>query len=548
MGKYSQFIDPDDSPAPAVDDVPSIADEKSSPPAATPDAPNSLGKVWQAAKDAAPAFGYGAARGATLGAMDRLAGLGGAAGDALASVTHGLKAEPGQAFDEARSNWLRDEDKASKDHPIAKLVGEGIGGAVPAIASGGVSEFAPVAAAVPTLAESLAPVLTSQGGKMAAQGFAAGVMNERSPDAVAQLKAGVTGGALGAGTNAAAEKFVSPLIAKATQREARGLVESIVRNEETGASATPTAKKLLVPKLAAAVKELHNDPILAEAARTDAARAGRIVNAKIAAASQDRPRFYADLDAAHPPLTVADFYRSLHKAAQSAKNPSEEAALESFRTELDSHWLPKWERAGMLIPQPGKAQGVSSLAVRDWVSQAQEGAANTIGQINESMAKQRQDTLKHVASDLWQNHLDQAEGSAPDTVKAIRSYDARFSALASMRKVFQQRAEKEAAGTTGLTATLGKAGESIGTGAAAAYAFEHPYAALTGYAAMQAAKKAPQVARAVNDRMLVPLQEALAKGGGKMGWATFSQLAAERGLPQGLARTIYDRFQQGSSK
>ena len=552
MGKYDDVIDT--GGAPAVQTRGKYDDVIDAPPGIAPpsaelaqspqeeEKPGWVNRTLTAAKEAAPAFGYGALRGATLGASDRLVGLGASAGDWLASTVNGLQRGAGVA-DQARDEFLRDEDKATEGHGVAKLIGEGLGGAIPAIASGGISRFAPVAAAVPTLAESLAPVVMSPAAKMAAQGFTAGALNTRSPDISDQFRAGLTGAALGAGVNAAAERVISPLIAKATSREARGLIEAIVRNEETGASASPTAKKLLIPKIAAAVKELRHDPILADAARTDASRASRIVNAKISEASQDRPQFYADLDATESPLTVADLHKVVNAATKEAKNPSEEAALDAFGKEIDSHWIPKWREQGLLIPQVNKPIGVSSLGVRDWVSEAQEGAANTIGQINESLAKQRQDALKRVASEMWQDHLDKAAEKVPDTVKAIRAYDARYSALASMRKVFDERAVKESSGSMGTAATIGKAGEGIGTGIAGAYAVEHPWSALAGYASMQAAKRAPAAARFVNDKMLVPLQEALAQGGGKMGWATFSKLAAEKGLPQGLAKSVYDRFQ-----
>jgi hypothetical protein len=565
VSDFSKYLDPkgdysryhDEPVAPPVDEAkPAVARSPVARPSTTQpqDAPAGwLDKTWDkvknAAKEAAPALGYGAARGVTMGAVDRLVGLGSDLGESVASLVHPeLSAPAADTADKARTEYLANEDQASKGHGLAKMVGEGIGGAIPAIASGGVSKLAPVASAAPTIAETVAPILAKPATKLAGQGFASGVMNSQSDDPRAQLNAGLGGALVSAVASTAAEKFIDPLISKATDREARGLVENIVRNEETGASATPTAKKLLVPKLAAAVQELRQDPVLATAARTDAARAERIVSAKISNISQDRPQFYVDLDSAQPPITVAQLRNTVHQAAKTADNPSEQAALMSFRDEIESHWIPKWKDQGLLIPQEGKSLGVSSIGVRDWVSQAQEGAANTIGQINESLAKQRQNTLKRVASEMWQDHLDQAAEKVPDVVKSVRGYDARYSALASMRKIFQQRAEKEAAGTTGLVPMIAKAGEGIGTGAAAAYAFEHPEAALTGYAAMQAAKLAPRTARALNDQVLVPLAEALQRGGGKMAWPEFAQLALEKGLPQGVAKALYDRVQGRGAK
>ena len=559
LDKMIEQAQPAEVPEPTPPAVPSsntATDAVSSPiTPATPPKPEpgwwekTLGKIKDAAISAGPAVGYGIARGGTLGTVDRLAGAGTWLGEHAAAAMNDTAPPVPNADEQGRVEYLAAEDKARATHPIAFLVGEGLGGAVPAIISGGAAAaVAPTSAAVPTLAESLAPKLATPAAKMAAQGFTAGAMNERSPNTGEQAKAGLVGAGLGAATQGIADATLGRLIPGATEREAKGLIESMVRNEETGASATATAKKLLIPKLAAATKELRSDPVLAEAARTDAARAERIVSAKIAQVAEDKPAAYAAMDSKTPLITVADLQSAIHEASKTARDPLEEAALKRMQSEVVSHWIPKWQQQGMLVSQNSAPMEINSLGVRSWVTEAQSSAADVLGQIKESEAKKRMDALKNVATDLWHKHLDAAEKTAPAAVKSIREHDARISALLSMQKVFQQRSVGETTGAMGQAARLGKAAEGLGTGIAGAYAFEHPSAALTGYAAMQAAKLAPRTARAINDKMLVPLQEALQAGGGKMGWAQFVQLALEKGMPQSMARALYNTFQKGPKR
>ena len=556
MGKFAEWqkaLEAPDAPeAPAQPEAAASAKPVVPPKPPEPPKPEpgfwdkTLGKIKDTVVGGAPAFGYGAARGGTLGSVDRLVGLGTQAGEYAASALplgggETAPADP-QAGAKARQQYLAGEDKASKGHLIAKTLGEVVGGAVPAIAMGGAGLVGPEATlGVPTLREGLAATLATPAARMAGQGAAAGAMNERSDDPGEQARSGLLGMALGAGTQALSDAQLSKLITGAKDRMGKGLRSAIVRNEETGAAADRTAQRHLQPVIKAATDELRADPILAEAARTDAARAGRIVESKLDQVSEIKHPAYAELDQKVPTITFSSLEKAIREAAKptNASDATEKRAFEGMQKELVNFWLPKWQGQGRLIPQEGKPMGVASEGVRAWLTKAQRAASNTLGQINESDAKAYKDAMKAVASQVWHRHLDAAEELAPAAVAQIRQHDSRVSALLSMGKIFRQRDDKEAVGHLALPNAIGHAGMGLGAGAAAFGMFHNPEAATAGAATMLAAKYAPRTARAFNDAVLVPLQEAAERG---TSWGEFARMATEKGLPQSTARALYDRI------
>jgi hypothetical protein len=505
-----------------------------------------LGRIKDTVVGGAPAFAYGAARGATLGAVDRLVGIGTQAGEAVGAALPwgGGEAAPKdtEAGSKARQRYLAGEDKASQGHGIAKIMGEVAGGAIPAIAMRGARAAAPWATlGIPTMREGLAATLASPAAKMAGQGAVAGAMNERSDNLDEQAKAGLWGAALGAGMQTLSDAQLSKIITGANDRMGKGLRSAIVRNEETGAAADRTAQRHLQPVVKAATDELRTDPILAEAARTDAARAGRIVESKLDQVSELKHPAYAELDAKVPTITFSSLEKVIREAAkpENASDATEKRAFEGMHKELTDFWLPKWQGQGRLIPQEGKPMGVASEGVRAWLTKAQRAAANTLGQINESDAKAYKDAMKAVASQVWHKHLDAAEELAPAAVAQIRQHDSRVSALLSMEKIFKQRADKESGGAMGGLAAAGKIGEKLGMAGMAATAWHSPGMALSGLAAIGASHYGPRTARAFNDAVLVPLQKAAERG---TSWGEFARMATEKGLPQSTARALYDRI------
>src|ERR1041385_6353654 len=79
------------------------------------------------------AIGYGVARGASLGFVDRLAGLGGYLGDKLSSKVNDIPENP-NAYAEERADYLAREDEAKKAHGGFYAAGEVGGGIFPTIA------------------------------------------------------------------------------------------------------------------------------------------------------------------------------------------------------------------------------------------------------------------------------------------------------------------------------------------------------------------------------------------------------------------------------
>ena len=500
------------------------------------------------------AAGYGSLRGGTLGASDRLSGVGAWLADKSGLVPGGP--DP-NAFGDERKRYLAYEDKKRKESPVSYGAGEVLGGMVPTLAAAPLS----LGSKATTAARFAAPTLTgrqllmeaikhpsaaigaaaeSPVGRLAAQNFAAGVLNERSDDAGEQLKSGINSLAIGAGVGAASDATVGKAFSGAVEREGKSLVKDIMVSE-SGAAATPTARKQLVQKLAGATKELRGDPVLANAVRTDSASAKKIVQSKVQALSEPRAGLYQQLDEAVPPLTLADLHSGTFKAMQEASTLKEREVLAKFGDELNTFWIPKWEREGMLKSQLGKPMAVDSRAVREWTTKAQEAAADAMGTIDPTRAKKLQGYMAETAEDIWRGHLAKAQSQSPDVVRAIREYDGRVSSLLSMEKVLSQRATKEGEAHLGIGKKVENAMRPVGWGIGAAYALEHPGQAAMGVAAMEAARLRQPVGRYINDKLLVPLQVAAEQGSSL---AELTQKAAQTGLPQSIARAVYERANQ----
>lgn len=571
MGRFDHYLKLDEEERAAAEAAQQAAEP---PPPAPKPAPASTGRetsmaitpeegIIEKAKNKAleqvekfdpAAAGYGALRGGTLGASDRLA----AAGAWLADKSGLVPGDPDpNAYDDERKRFLAAEEKKRTESPNSYSVGETAGSFVPALAA------APLAGAskAATASEVLTPLMRGKQvlraiadnpllvareaaltptGQMAAQNFASGFLNERSDDLGKQAQAGLKTMGLGAVVGKVADATIGKALTGAVSREGRGMVQDIMQSE-SGAMATPTARKQLVQKLAGATQEMRRDPVLMKAIREDSNAAANIVGSKIDVLSEPRPQLYKKLDAKVPQLTLADLHSGLFKAIQSAETDQEKTALTEFASKLDSFWIPKWEREGALKAQLGKPMAVDSAAIRNWVTKAQRGAANTMGQINETEHEAIKKALKGAAEDIWDQHLAKAATVVPDVVKDIRVYDGRVSSLLSMEKVLRQRAVKEVQEQVGAGKRIENAVQAVGWGAGSAYALEHPWQAGVAVAGMEAARLRKPIARYVNDNVLVPLQLAAERGAP---WAVFAQQAAQSGIPQSVARTIYDRATQ----
>jgi hypothetical protein len=509
-------------------------------------------------EDAVDAAGYGVARGTTLGSVDRLVGIGTQAGESLASLVNPELSEDPNAGATARASYLRDEDRAKRNAPVAHFSGEVGGSLIPMIASSGAA--APAVLGTRTAGEALAAAAMSPAGRMAAQNFASGAMNERSDNPVDQLKSGITGAAVGAGVGKVAENTIGKAIEGASARELRGLTRDILRNSETDIAATATARKRFYERADSAIKEVKADKVMGAAIREgDAAAVANMARSKLQTISGPRAGMYNELDSVSM-LGIDEIDAAIRRAEKTATG-AKRNALESMRAELLSDWIEnKWKNQGRLIPRMGKSIGVSNEGVREWLTDAQNASSRVIGGLEEGSRAEVKGLLEDVAHDVWQKHLDKVSRTNPDLVRSIREYDRRASGLMALESVMEQRARKDSEGILGF-ARKNESGidKLVGAGAAAATAAGRPGEALAAGSGYLALKKAPAVASAINDKLLVPVEAAISRGPstaqilqskitdlGALAnrgetWAVVADRAAQVGIPQSVARSIYER-------
>lgn len=500
--------------------------------------------------DAVDAAKYGFARGAVPG-IDRFVGIGTDLGDAAASLVHGLPAPEVDTAQKAREEYLRDEEMARSGSPAAFIGGE-IAGAVPmtVAAAGGGSPLLRGPASLPmatrpipaaaSVVNRAGQIANTPGTRLAGQNFVAGAANSRSDDPREQARAGVVSAAAGEVAGAAGKK-VGKFLGESMSREYRGLMKDIMQNADTEISAIPTVRRRFMNRADAAVSEVKADNVLQNTIREgDAAGASRIAESKLQVISHPRAGLYRELDS-HGVLGIDQLDAAIMRAERRAIG-GEKAALEEFRRELNEDWIPKWKEEGNLVQRPGRPLGVTGLGVREWVSRAQKGAQKTLGTINETEHADIKGKLEDVAEEIWDNHLRAASREDPALVRNIREYDRRASGLLALKSVMDNRARRDAEGLMGWGKKHeGKIDALVTSGAGMGALAGHPAEAAAGFAAYQAMKRIPAAASKINDAILVPLQRAAMAG---KPWAEVANAAATTGVPQGMARAIFDAAQR----
>jgi hypothetical protein len=488
--------------------------------------------------DSVDAFGYGAARAGTLNMVDRLVGAGTHLGEQAASVLPAFGGDTGPADPnagaKARNAYLAREDEVRRDNESAYFGGNVLGSIPITMATGGAGLAGPEVSTA-------ARFMTSPAGKLVAENFASGAFAERSDDPAKQIKSGATSTALGAVAMHLSDATLGKILDGAVGRQGKNIAREIRRGDE-GVPATKTGFRLLEPKLEQAVREVSQDPVFRAAVRTDPVSAANMARSKAQVLSAPRDEMYQALNRAGGDVPLSQIEKEIDTAIKHSTGAPKNA-LESWRKELQDDYIPKWKEEGKLLKQSaGFGQGftddimVHPLAVREWVTKAQSGAAKTVGAFKESEAKDAKKAMQQVAVDLWQGHLDGVAVRHPELVATLRNYDNRYSALKAMETVLDQRATaaKEAGWAQKAAKLSDVAAGSIGP----ALAFSHPLEAAAGVSGYLAMRQGPKAARAINDRVLVPLQ--LAAQSGK-DWASFAKMAAEGGIPQSVARAVYNR-------
>lgn len=501
-------------------------------------------------EDATTAALYGLQRGMAPGA-DRLAGIGADLGESVASLVHDLPPPAPDTARKAREQYLRDEAAARDGSPTGFVLGEIAGAAPMTIGAAGGGVALRGAGAAPSVATGFVPAARAVAGRVgqiantpaarvAEQNFAAGAMNSRSDNPADQARAGLASTAGGEVAGVVGQK-VGKFLGESVAREYRGLMRDIMRNAETDVSANPTVRRRFMNRADAALQEVKNDKVLAKTVREgDSAGAGRIAESKLQVISEPRAGLYNEMDT-HGVVGIDQLDTAIRNAEKHAVG-AQKAALEEFRRTLNDDWIPKWKEEGMLVTRKGLPLGVKNIGVRQWVSAAQQGASKTLGTIAETEHAAIKGELENVAEDLWDKHLSRIAKEDPKLVNNIREYDRRASGLLALKDVMENRAKKDAEGAMGWGKKHeGKIDALVTSGAGLGALAGHPAEAAGGYLAYQAAKRIPTAAAAINDKMLAPLQRKAAAG---VGWAELARDAAALGVPQGMARVIFDSAQR----
>jgi hypothetical protein len=495
----------------------------------------------------ADSVGFGAARGATLGMVDRLVGEGAQIGDDVYNMVSGKPITPTrEAEAEERGKYLAGEAKARADAPVSYVGGELVSGMIPALATGGASRIAAPASATTSglgISRNMAvKAMSDTRAVVPAQNFVAGAMNQPSNDLKDLTQAGLGGVVVGSALGKAAETTIGKVIKGSKDLEARGLVRDILRNEETDIAASATVRKRFYERANSAVQEVRKDKNLEGAIREgDATAARNIAKSTLQVISEPRAGLYKELDSLGM-LGIDQIDAAIRKAEKTATGANK-SALESMRGQLEKDWIPKWKEEGKLVTVPGRPLAVRGEGVRSWLSDAQNQASTVIGGLEEGSRKKVKDALEDVAHDVWHGHLAKIEKQSPELVNNIREYDRRASGLMALESVMKQRQGKDYEGLMGFAKKAERVALPMMTaGAVYSAAAGHPAEAALGIGSYLLARKAPSAARYINDNVVAPIARAAENG---VPWAQVLTQAAQSSVPESVARAAYD---QGARK
>ena len=490
--------------------------------------------------DRAKAAGLAAARGLTVGLVDRAVGEGTQIGEDVYRMTHGQEVTPTrEAEASARGEYLRKDAQARKDYPIMYPAVELGAGVIPAMAipAGKAGQLGASLAERGTVRGLAAKAATSPEVMIPAQNAVAGAANQPSNEP-RELFSNAAGGALaGKALGAVADKTIGKALRGSTGKEARGLVQDILRNEKTDISASATARKRFYEKADAAMQEVRADKPLEAAVRNgEAESAANMARSRLQVISEPRAGFYNELDSLQM-LGIDQIDAAIRKAARTATG-AKKTALETMQKKLETDWMPKWKEEGRLVTRDGKPLGVKGEGVREWLTESQNQADLVIGGLEEGPRKKVTDALEDVAHDVWQGHLNKVAKQAPELVQNIRTYDRRASGLLALETIMKQRQRKDYEGVLGFSKKAeATADKVLTTLAATGVAAGRPIESLLGIGSWYALKQAPNAARAINDKIIAPIQRAAMAG---KPWAEVLAAASDQGVPQAMARTAYD--------
>lgn len=419
--------------------------------------------------------GRGALQGASFGFADEIAG---AIGAATSKKT----------YTEAR-NESRDAYSLAKDtNPRAYFAGEVGGGLAGALAPGALLGKAAGAGAAAAEGAEVAPTI----GRLALRGAASGAAYggaQALGDSTADLTKGdfhgaiadtLRGAAVGGALGAVLEPAANKLLEGAPKRAADDILEEIAQGEGTAGGATVTAKKLLAKDREDIVRTIQESPELRSAVGKPAREALPVVNHELDRVGSQLDPNYTVVDKATGGVKLSEMVDFLDgKVAELRKTPLNEQyihAVEDIRNSALEAWAPDLNAAlrseeARTVPAVKAAVldhldvQVPTVDVRKMVTRLQTRGSQVINPLNPGEASIMKADMAGMLKEFIDGHLDAAAAGAPDVATAvanIRQINSTYSALANIQKAIQQRAWKEATGSTSMGGHLQHLGQLLG--------------------------------------------------------------------------------------
>jgi hypothetical protein len=484
------------------------------------------------------AIGYGAARGASLGLSDRIAGAIRAsgqneqlqhamspAGSAQMGEIPKLAEANRQASEQGRAEYLAREAAARKAHPGTHMLAELGAGAV-------TSALNPIGRAVEGVAEG-APALVRFGARLvqpAAEGAVAGAANAKPGEAG-------KGALLGSATNilgeATAGTLMRSLVRNAPELANKRLTRDIVESD-AGRASGRTVKKM-TRDIEDVLDVVNTNGDLKAASRGEAVKGLPVVQEHLSATGTKLGPLYDQFDSIVQPTNLERLRLQVAAAEAHASNPAEARAFKKMKDDLMGFWGHQWGLEPGMSPAEVK---VPTRELRRWTSAAQRTAEEAITTSAPRDAEVIRGNLKHTAEDILNSHLDSGGEATGGIVAEVRKTNREYSAVKRLEDVLLERADQEKGQKMGIWAKGKRAGALTAAATGAGMMATGQPVAGAAVAASPMLIKAGSVATRAAVDALATIQTKAAQG---VPWAEIVKYAAETGVPASAARAVYDR-------
>jgi hypothetical protein len=525
----------------------------------------------QTKPDAEDSFWRGAQTGTTLGFSDRLAGIGGIIGDRIASSEHGLKPNP-DAYKVSRDE-VRDKEKAAVDaHPVANFAGNVAGGS--AVSAAVAPAFAPLrilapGKSVPGALPAIHRVIAGTAQPLA-EGIAQGIASEKEINSAADVAAGA---AKGAATTAVVGGAVHGLgrlikegIKSAPARKIGDFISEVLESEDGNAVSTkrlqmmsgPTGSDPKGQMFDLTHKEFPGLATIGRVSQKDSPVAIKMVTdtARDKVATRSVPAWEIASES-ETPLTKAQLLNRLgvhRNDVQSALNSGqrgngqaikgselERDVIDDLKGQIDARW-----------PGDPHKTKIPVKAISNWASENKSNVADKMGTVNATAAHQANELTVQIATRLKRDRLAEIALKSPEVASAVKTIgetDRQFSMLKRIENALESKKGRQDARIKPTQQAVIKTGIQSGSGALG-YAVGHAMSqsadigktaaiGVGAVASLVAAKYGPKAGVWVNDYLLSPMAENIARGGT---WADVAKTVGAIGVGAGVQSATLQRM------